>query len=64
VLEAAAAFAAWYSKARAAARVEVHLCRVADVSKGRGAPAGQVELARWQKVKVCPAAPEAEEEPG
>ncbi len=57
VLEAAASFAAWFSKARAAARVEVHVCRVADVSKHRGAPAGQVELSRWKRVKVKPAAP-------
>jgi predicted ribosome quality control (RQC) complex YloA/Tae2 family protein len=58
VLEAAATFAAWYSKAREAGRVEVHVCRVADVSKRRGAPAGEVELARWKRVKVRPAAPE------
>lgn len=64
VLEAAAGFAAWYSKARAAARVEVHVCRVGDVSKRRGAPAGQVELSRWQKVKVRPAAPEGADEGG
>ena len=58
VLEAAASYAAWYSKARAAARVEVHLCRVADVSKRRGAPAGEVELSRWKRVKVRPLAPQ------
>ena len=61
VLEVAAGYAAWYSKARAAARVEVHVCRVADVSKRRGAPAGEVELARWKRVKVRPTAPEAVE---
>ena len=54
VAEAAAQLAAWYSKARAAARVEVHLCRVADVSKPRGAPAGQVRLSRWKKLRVRP----------
>src|SRR5580700_9619304 len=31
VVESAAAAAAWYSKARNAAKVEVHVCRVADV---------------------------------
>lgn len=37
VLEAAAALAAWHSKARGArGKVEVHVCRVADVSKPRG----------------------------
>ena len=60
VVEAAAAAAAWYSKARAAARVEVHVCRASDVSKPRGAPLGMVELARWKSVKVKPAVPEGE----
>jgi predicted ribosome quality control (RQC) complex YloA/Tae2 family protein len=64
VLEAAAGFAAWYSKARAASLVEVHVCRVADVSKRRGAPAGQVELSRWKKVRVRPAAPQGAEDEG
>lgn len=54
VLERAAAAAAWYSKARAATKVEVHYCRVADVSKPRGAPTGMVQLARWKSVKVKP----------
>ena len=57
VLEVAAAAAAWYSKSRAAQRVEVHMCRASDVSKPRGAPAGLVELARWKSVKVKPALP-------
>ena len=50
--ERAAALAAWHSKARGRARVEVHLCRVADVHKRRGAPAGEVELRRWERVRV------------
>src|SRR5262245_54306859 len=37
VVKAAAAAAAWFSKARGAPRVEVHLCRRADVSKPAGA---------------------------
>lgn len=57
VIEAAAAAAAWYSKARGSPRVEVHVCRVADVSKPRGAPAGLVEIARWKSVRVRPAIP-------
>ncbi|WP_437678104.1 NFACT RNA binding domain-containing protein [Sorangium sp. So ce131] len=57
VVERAAAAAAWYSKARSAAKVEVHVCRVADVSKPRGAPAGLVELARWKSVRVRPENP-------
>ena len=58
VLEVAAAAAAWYSKSRGAAKVDVHWCRAADVSKPRGAPAGLVELSKWKSVKVKPAIPE------
>lgn len=54
VVEKAAALAAWYSKARGAPRAEVHYCRVSDVSKPRGAPAGLVQLAKWKSVKVKP----------
>jgi predicted ribosome quality control (RQC) complex YloA/Tae2 family protein len=57
VVEAAAALAAWYSKARGAPRVEVHVCRAADVSKPRGTPTGLVELARFKTVRVKPALP-------
>ena len=52
VVEGAAQLAVWHSKARGRARVEVHLCRVADVAKRRGAPAGEVELRRWERVRV------------
>jgi len=54
VIEGAAALAAWYSKARNARKVDVHLCRVADVSKPRGMPPGKVLLARWKRVRVAP----------
>jgi predicted ribosome quality control (RQC) complex YloA/Tae2 family protein len=54
IIEAAAQLAAWYSKARGAPRVVVHYCRAADISKPRGAPRGQVQLKRFQKVKVVP----------
>ncbi len=54
VLARAAALTAWHSKARNARRVDVHLCRVRDVSKRRGAPAGQVHLRRWEIVRVAP----------
>jgi predicted ribosome quality control (RQC) complex YloA/Tae2 family protein len=62
VLVAAAAAAAWYSKARGAPKVEVHYCPARDVSKPRGAPKGLVQLARWKSVKVVPAIPSSEEE--
>ena len=55
VLEAAAALAAWHSKARGArGKVEVHVCRVAEVSKPRGFAPGQVQLKRWDAIKVYP----------
>lgn len=57
VIEQAARAAAWYSKARQAKTVEVHVCRVADVSKPRGAPPGLVELSRWKSVRVRPGPP-------
>ena len=56
VVQRAAQLAAWYSKARAASRVEVHVCRAADVSKPRGAPRGQVEIRRFKRIKVVPSA--------
>jgi predicted ribosome quality control (RQC) complex YloA/Tae2 family protein len=58
VLERAAELAAWHSKARGRrGKVEVHFCRVADVSKPRGFPPGQVLLRRWTAVKVYPKPP-------
>jgi predicted ribosome quality control (RQC) complex YloA/Tae2 family protein len=54
VVNQAAALAAWYSKARGAPKVEVHVCRVADVKKPRGAPAGLVEISRYRRLKVRP----------
>jgi predicted ribosome quality control (RQC) complex YloA/Tae2 family protein len=53
VIERAASLAAWHSKARAArGKVAVHVARVADVSKPRGAPAGQVNVRRFDTVKA------------
>jgi predicted ribosome quality control (RQC) complex YloA/Tae2 family protein len=63
VIERAAAAAAWYSKARNAPKVEVHVCRVADVSKPRGAPTGMVELSRWKSMRVKPDAGKEASEP-
>ena len=60
VTRCAAALAAWYSKARNAARVEVHLCRASDVKKARGATAGQVQIAHYKSLKVAPAPFEGE----
>ncbi len=64
VLIRSAELAAWHSKARGAkGKVEVHVCRVADVSKPRGFDRGQVLLRRWESVKVYPRAGSAPEEP-
>jgi predicted ribosome quality control (RQC) complex YloA/Tae2 family protein len=57
VIERAASFAAWYSKARAGGSVEVHYCKVSDIRKPRGAPAGLVHLERYARIKVRPEAP-------
>jgi len=58
VLERAAELAAWHSKARGRrGKVEVHVCRVADVSKPRGFAPGEVLLRRWDAVKVYAKAP-------
>ena len=55
VFARAAELAAFYSKARGArGKVEVHVCRVADVSKPRGFAPGQVLLRRWKAVKAYP----------
>ena len=54
VVRRAAELAAWHSKARHAGRVEVHVCRVADVSKEAGAPAGQVHIRRFKRLRVGP----------
>jgi predicted ribosome quality control (RQC) complex YloA/Tae2 family protein len=54
VITRAAELAAWHSKARGAGHVDVHLCRVADVSKGRAMPPGTVRLRRWERVRVVP----------
>ena len=55
VIQRAAELAAWHSKARGSrGKVEVHLCRVADVSKPRGFAPGQVLLRTWKAVKAYP----------
>lgn len=50
----AAALAAGYSKARRGGRVAVHLTTCREVSKPRGAPAGQVALGRFTTVFATP----------
>ena len=58
VLVHAARLAAWHSKARGSrGKVEVHICRAADVSRPPGFPPGKVLLRRWQSLKVYPLEP-------
>lgn len=53
VVECAAQLAAFHSKAREArGKIDVHFCRVADVRKPPGFPAGKVQMRRWESVKV------------
>jgi predicted ribosome quality control (RQC) complex YloA/Tae2 family protein len=53
VLQRAAELAAWHSKARGSrGKIEVHLCRVADVSKPRGFAPGEVRLKTWETLRV------------
>ncbi|MCE1228923.1 MAG: NFACT RNA binding domain-containing protein [Firmicutes bacterium] len=54
VLERAAQLAAFFSKARDGGKVEVHWCRVADVSKPRGFPPGKVMLKTFKSLRVYP----------
>jgi predicted ribosome quality control (RQC) complex YloA/Tae2 family protein len=57
VVERAAEYAAFHSKARnARGKVDVHVCRAADVRKSRGAPAGTVHLRQFRTVRVYPRA--------
>lgn len=63
VLEAAAQLAAFHSKAQGArGKVEVHVCRAADVSKPRGFAPGEVRLKRWDAIKVYAREPQATQE--
>ena len=50
----AAGLAAYYSGARSGGQVAVHMAQRREVSKPRGAPAGQVTLRRFKSVKARP----------
>ena len=54
LIERAAELAAFFSKARAGGKVEVHYCHAADVSKPRGFPPGKVMLRQWRSLRVYP----------
>jgi predicted ribosome quality control (RQC) complex YloA/Tae2 family protein len=54
-LRFAAALAAGYSKLAKGGQVAVHVASCADISKRRGSPAGEVQLARFSTIRVAPA---------
>jgi len=56
VLERAAELAAFHSKAKDGGKVEVHLARIADISKPRGFAPGKVILKKWTGIRVYPKA--------
>lgn len=57
LIKAAAAIAAWHSKARAAGIVPVSCTEAKNVSKPRGAKPGTVHIKREKTIKVRPAIP-------
>jgi predicted ribosome quality control (RQC) complex YloA/Tae2 family protein len=57
-IRAAAAVAAYHSKARAGGTVPVSCTRARDVTKPRGAPRGTVQIRNEKLVKVRPGLPE------
>jgi hypothetical protein len=54
VIERAAELAAYHSKAREGGKVEVHMARIADISKPRGFAPGKVILKKWVGLRVYP----------
>jgi len=58
IVRAAAAIAAYHSKARAGGTVPVSCTRARDVTKPRGAPRGTVQIRNEKLVKVRPELPE------
>jgi predicted ribosome quality control (RQC) complex YloA/Tae2 family protein len=53
-LREAAALAVYYSKSRDGGRVAVNYTLARNVSKQRGAPAGQVNIKRFESLRVSP----------
>lgn len=62
VMKAAAAIAAWHSKARSGGTVAVSCTRARHVGKPRGAKPGTVTISREKVLKVRPALPGQETE--
>ena len=65
VLEFAAQLAAYHSKAREArGKIDIHLCRAADVKKPPGFAPGKVQIRNWASVKVYSRNPAAGHDAG
>ncbi len=56
-IHAAAAIAAWHSKARAAKRCKVDYCLARNVSKPPRGPAGEVTITHFKSLQAHPALP-------
>ncbi len=56
VVARAAELAAFHSKAKDGGKVEVHVARIADISKPKGFAPGKVILKKWVGVRVYPKA--------
>jgi predicted ribosome quality control (RQC) complex YloA/Tae2 family protein len=58
VIEKAAALAAWFSKARNASSVKVHVAEARNVYKPKNAPPGEVRIGKFKVLRVKPVSPQ------
>ena len=63
ILRAAAAIAAWHSKARPASKTTIHYTQAKHVTKPRGAKPGTVQIQHAKTLKVAPALPTQQPDP-
>jgi len=63
VLEQAASYAVWFSKARYTSYAEVHACEVRYVSKPRKSPPGRVVIQQYKTLRVSPKDPRLPDTP-
>ena len=58
IVETAAAFSVWFSKAKHTSYSEVHVTEARFVCKRRGSPAGQVQISQYKTLRVSPISPQ------
>jgi predicted ribosome quality control (RQC) complex YloA/Tae2 family protein len=58
VVEAAASFAVWFSKAKHTSFAEVHVTERRFVTKRRKSPPGEVQIQQYKTVRVAPLSPQ------